>query len=407
MSQRIAIIGGGAAGFMAAISAKTHRRDAEVLLFEKSDKVLSKVRISGGGRCNVTHALAEPRKLARHYPRGEIFLRKVFAQWGQPQTVDWFARHGVALKTEDDGRMFPMTDDSRTVVDALTGEAERLGVRIRLKSTVSRMVRADDHWVITTPEGIAYVDRVVVATGGSPKPEGLEWLRALGHDIVPPVPSLFTFNLPDERIRELMGVVAPKVRLRIEGTELESTGPMLITHWGISGPAVLRLSAFGARVLHERGYAYTLRVQWLGEVNEQKAREVLLAESVAHPRRALANASGFGLPARLWTHLLVRAGLSPHKPLSELGARQLSRLLDVLTNDKYSAQGKTTFKEEFVTAGGVALTQVDPRTLESTVQPGLHFAGEVLDVDGITGGFNFQAAWSTGWLAGRAAALAG
>ena len=407
MPQRIAIIGGGAAGFMAAISAKTHRQDAEVLLLEKSDKLLSKVRISGGGRCNVTHACAEPRKLARHYPRGEGFLRKVFAQWGQPQTVDWFARHGVALKTEDDGRLFPVTDDSGTVVDALIREAERQGVRIRLKSPVSRMVRADDHWAITTLEGIAHVDRVVVATGGSPKPEGLEWLRALGHDIVPPVPSLFTFNLPDERIRELMGVVAPKVRLRIEGTDLESTGPMLITHWGFSGPAVLRLSAFGARVLHERGYMYTLRVQWLGEVNEQKAREVLLAESVAHPRRALANASGFGLPARLWTHLLVRAGLSPHKPLSELGARQLSRLLDVLTNDKYSAQGKTTFKEEFVTAGGVALTQVDPRTLESTVQPGLLFAGEVLDVDGITGGFNFQAAWSTGWLAGRAAALAG
>lgn len=404
MQQRIAVIGGGAAGFMAAISAKTHRPDAEVLLLEKSDKLLSKVRISGGGRCNVTHACPEPRKLARHYPRGEAFLRKVFEQWGQPEAVRWFARHGVRLKTEPDGRMFPATDDARTVIDALQGAAEDLGVRIQLHSPVSRMERMDGAWLLATPQSPLQVDRVVVATGGSPRAEGLEWLRALGHDVVAPVPSLFTFNLPGEGIRGLMGVVAPSVRLRIEGTKLESTGALLITHWGLSGPAVLRLSAFGARALHERGYAYTVRVHWLGEVGGSEARERLQAAAAAHPKRQLANVNSFGLPARLWAYLLERAGLAPEKPLNELGPRQLHRLLDVLTNDRYTAQGKTTFKEEFVTAGGVALTQVEPRTMESTVQPGLHFCGEVLDIDGITGGFNFQAAWSTGWLAGRAAA---
>jgi len=390
---------------MAAISAKTQGPDAEVLLLEKSDKLLSKVRISGGGRCNVTHACAEPRKLARHYPRGEAFLRKVFAQWGQPEAVQWFARHGVQLKTEADGRMFPITDSSQTVIDVLQGAVEKLGVRIRMGCAVSRMERVDDAWQLSTPQGALQYDRVIVASGGSPKAEGLEWLRALGHEVVAPVPSLFTFNLTDERIRELMGVVAPNVRLRIEGTKLESNGPLLITHWGFSGPAVLRLSAFGARALHERNYAYTVRVHWTGDVNEQIAREQLQAEAAAHPKRQLANAAGFGLPARLWSYLLERAGLQPGKPLGELGPRLLARLLDVLTNDKYAAQGKTTFKEEFVTAGGIALAQVDPLTLQSTVQPGLHFAGEVLDIDGITGGFNFQAAWSTGWLAGRAAAL--
>lgn len=389
---------------MAAISASTHRTDAEVLLLEKSDKLLAKVRISGGGRCNVTHDCSEPRRLARHYPRGEAFLRKVFARWGQPEAVQWFAQHGVRLKTEADGRMFPTTDDARTVIEALQGAAGKLGVAIRLHGPVTRMEPADGAWLLETPQGLLHAARVVVATGGAPRAEGLEWLRALGHEVVAPVPSLFTFNLPGEGIRELMGVVAPGVRVRIEGTRLESSGPLLITHWGFSGPAVLRLSAFGARTLHGRGYAYTVRVHWLGEVGESEARDQLQAEASAHPKRQLSNATSFGLPARLWTFLLERAGLAPEKPLSELGPRLLARLLDVLTNDKYAAQGKTTFKEEFVTAGGVALDRIDPATMESRVAPGLHFAGEVLDIDGITGGFNFQAAWSTGWLAGKAAA---
>ena len=417
--RTIIVIGGGAAGHMAAISAKQHAPHAEVLLLEKSDKWLAKVRISGGGRCNVTHNCAEPRKLARHYPRGEAFVRKLFAAWGQPEAVAWFAQHGVALKTEPDGRMFPTTDDSRTVIDALQGAAHKLGVQSRLHCAVSKLERVDvqgplretrhrsavEGWQVTTPNGVLHADRVVVASGGSPKDEGMNWLRALGHEAVPAVPALFTFNLPDDPICALMGVVAPRARLRIAGSKLESTGPLLITHWGLSGPAVLRLSAFGARVLHDAQYTYTVLVDWLGDMDEGPAREQLLKQAEEHPKRQLANAEGFALPARLWSYLLQRAGLQPEKPLGELGKKGMDRLLDVLTNDRYAAKGKTTFKEEFVTAGGIALHQVEPNTLESRVAPGLHFAGEVLDIDGITGGFNFQAAWSTGWLAGKAAGM--
>lgn len=407
---RIIIIGGGAAGYMAAISAKTHAPEADVQLLEKSDKWLAKVRISGGGRCNVTHHCAEPRKLARHYPRGEAFLRKTFTVWGQPQTVEWFARRGVELKIESDGRMFPVTDDSRTVIDALQDAARKLGVVAQGQCPVTEMQRVAGqaegaHWSLTTPGGKRTANRVVVATGGSPKDAGLAWLRELGHEVVPAVPSLFTFNLPNDAVRELMGVVAPRVRLRIAGSKLESTGPLLITHWGFSGPAVLRLSAFGARVLHDLGYVYTVQVDWLGELDEGAARERLIMHVRAHPKRQVLNAVTFELPARLWSYLLLRAGIALEKPLGELGKKHLDRLLDVLTNDRYSASGKTTFKDEFVTAGGVALHQVEPTTLESRVVPGLHFAGEVLDIDGITGGFNFQAAWSTGWLAGRSATL--
>lgn len=402
--MRIIVIGGGAAGYMAAISAKQHGPRAEVLLLEKSDKWLAKVRISGGGRCNVTHHCTEPRKLARHYPRGEAFVRKVFTAWGQPQAVAWFQEHGVKLKIEADGRMFPTTDDSRTVIDALQNAALSLGVVARPQCPVAQLGRTADGWSLTTSGGVHHADRVVVATGGSPKDEGLWWLRALGHEVVPAVPSLFTFNLPNDPIRELMGVVAPLVRLRIAGSKLESTGPLLITHWGLSGPAVLRLSAFGARMLHEMRYEYTVLVDWLGEVGEGSAREQIMNEAEEHPKRQVVNAGSFGLPARLWAYLLQRAGIVLEKPLGELGRRSVDRLLDVLTNDRYTAKGKTTFKEEFVTAGGVALHQVDPASLESLVAPGLFFAGEVLDIDGITGGFNFQAAWSTGWLAGRAAA---
>ena len=401
---RIIIIGGGASGFMAAISAKQHRPQAEVLLLEKSDRWLAKVRISGGGRCNVTHHCPEPRKLARHYPRGEAFVRKVFTAWGQPQAVAWFEEHGVELKIEADGRMFPITDDSRTVIDALQMTARSLGVVTRLQCPVTQLARTADGWSLTTSAGVQHADRVVVATGGSPKDEGLSWLRELGHEVVPAVPSLFTFNLPDDPVRELMGVVAPRVRLRIAGSKLESIGPLLITHWGLSGPAVLRLSAFGARTLHDMRYEYTVLVDWLGEVGEGPARERMLAEAEEHPKRQVVNAGSFALPGRLWAYLLTRAGIPLEKPLGELGKRNMDRLLDVLTNDRYTAKGKTTFKEEFVTAGGIALHQVDPATMESHIAPGLFFAGEVLDIDGITGGFNFQAAWSTGWLAGRSAA---
>ena len=403
--HRIVVVGGGAAGFMAAIAAKTHAPAASVLLCERTDKWLAKVRISGGGRCNVTHHQAEPKRLARSYPRGERFLRQVFKAWGQPATVDWFARHGLRLKAEADGRMSPVSDSSLSVIDTLWRAAADLGVEARTHCVVAAIRRTGAEWRLTTPAGELAADRVVLATGGSPKADGLAWIAALGHAIVPPVPSLFTFNLPDDPVRDLMGLVAPDVRLRIEGTELESTGPLLVTHWGFSGPAVLRLSAFGARVLHDLGYRYTVGVNWPGEQGAAVVREQLGAQIAAHPKRQIANLEGTALPQRLWLYLLARAGIAPEKPLGEMGRKGAERLNDVLVNDRYRASGKTTFRDEFVTAGGVALQQVDPLTLESTVAPGLHFAGELLDIDGITGGFNFQAAWSTGWLAGRAAGL--
>ncbi|HMQ74855.1 MAG TPA: NAD(P)/FAD-dependent oxidoreductase [Flavobacteriales bacterium] len=400
--RTVVVIGGGAAGHMAAIAAST--QGARVLLLEGSDKLLAKVRISGGGRCNVTHACAEPARLARHYPRGGPFVRKVFEAFGQPDTVAWFAAHGVRLHTEADGRMFPSTNDSRTVIDALTEAARRAGVVTRLQHPVRVLEPAGDGWRVTGPFGSVDASAVVVATGGSPKAEGLAWLQHLGHCIVPPVPSLFTFNIPDPALRTLMGVSADPVRVRLAGLGLEATGPVLITHWGLSGPAVLRLSAFGARVLHERGYRYTVLVDWTGGVGEAAVVKTLEHAIADHPRKRVANTPLFGLATRLWTSLCLAAELPETKPWDELGRRGRDKLMAVLTNQTFPAQGKTTFKEEFVTAGGIDLAQVDPRTLESRVVPGLFFAGEVLDIDGITGGFNFQSAWSTGHVAGVHAA---
>jgi len=273
--MRIVVIGGGAAGTFAAISARHHHPKATVLLLEKSDKLLAKVRVSGGGRCNVTHACYNDKELSRNYPRGERFLRKAFGQWSVKNTEAWFSERGVALKTEPDGRMFPITDSSQTIIDALLGEAERLGVRIRSQAPVRRLERSGALWKVITEKEVIEADRVIVASGGSPKLEGLLWLAELGHRIVPPVPSLFTFNLPNERIRELMGVVADPVVVRIAGTKLESTGPLLVTHWGLSGPAVLRLSAWGARELNERAYTFTVNVNWCGPHGEDAVRTTL------------------------------------------------------------------------------------------------------------------------------------
>lgn len=399
--MRVIVVGGGAAGFFAAISAREHHPEAEVLLLEKTDKLLAKVRISGGGRCNVTHHEPNIRKLAAHYPRGEHFLRKVFERFAVADTIAWYARRGVALKAEADGRMFPITDDSATVVRALVEAAEHAGVRIMRRSGVTGMaVDASGHFTLKADGGAALqADRMIITTGGHPKAEGYAWLQALGIGIVPPVPSLFTFNMPGEAVRGLMGVVAADVRARIAGTGLESRGPLLITHWGMSGPAILRLSAWGARTVHGMGYRFTLQLNWLGEASEEAVREALADTSIA--RKQARNGNPFPLPQRLWEFLLHKAGITPDKPWTEVAGKERNRLVDVLTNDRYTVSGKTTFKEEFVTAGGVALDEVDPRTMQSRKLPGLYFAGEVLDIDGITGGFNFQAAWSTGWLAGR------
>ena len=400
--MRVAVIGGGAAGFFAALSALEQRQDAIVTLFEKSDKLLSKVRISGGGRCNVTHDEPSISRLVKNYPRGASFLRKAFTVFAVPDTIAWFQRHRVTLKTEADGRMFPVTDDSGTIVNALMEAAADHGVRIKLRSGVSQIEPMGNGYRLHVNGQWIDADKVIVTTGGHPKREAYGWLEELGHRIVPPMPSLFTFNIPDNPIHQLMGVALP-ARVRIIGTSLESTGPVLITHWGLSGPAVLRLSAWGARELAERSYRFTLQVNWTGGRPEDELRSILQLEAMAMERKAARNADPFHLPTRFWEYQLARADIDPAQPWGTIPRKSKNRLLDLLTNDRYDVRGKTTFKEEFVTAGGIDLAEVDPTRMESRLRPGLHFAGEVLDIDGITGGFNFQAAWTTGFIAGRSA----
>ncbi|MEZ4740448.1 MAG: NAD(P)/FAD-dependent oxidoreductase [Flavobacteriales bacterium] len=399
--MRIVVVGAGAAGHFAALSAATHHRDAEVVIHEKSNKLLAKVRISGGGRCNVTHDCLQVRKLASNYPRGERFLRKSFELFAVKDTVEWFARRGVVLKVEPDGRMFPVTDDSSTIIEALTGAADELGVQVSTGSGIERVVKDGKVFRLTTTTGRTLeADRIIVTTGGHPKRSGYGFMDPFGHTIVPPVPSLFTFNIPGDPIRELMGVVVP-ARVRIAGTDLESTGPVLITHWGFSGPAVLRASAWGARLLNEKDYAFTVQVNWLGGLSEDLVRRKFHTDSPVFGRKMAENTNPFQLPKRFWAYLLLKAGIPLTQVWDTVPKKERNRLIDLLTNDRYNVKGKTTFKDEFVTAGGVALDEVDPHTMESRKVKGLFFAGEVLDIDGITGGFNFQAAWTTGYLAGK------
>ncbi len=395
---KVAVIGGGAAGFFAALSAANHHPLAEVVLFEKTDRLLSKVKISGGGRCNVTHHCFSPSALSKHYPRGGKQLKKGFGTFQASDTVAWFESRGVALKTEADGRMFPVTDSSQTIVDCLLHEADRHDIEIRLQSPVRELTTLAPGGFTLNGERF---DRVVVATGGSPKRKGLAWLETLGHSVADPVPSLFTFNMPESDIIDLMGVVVPDVLVRIQGTKLTQKGPVLITHWGMSGPAVLKLSAWGARELAERGYAFFVQVNWVGIANEAEVNAAIEDAMPDIRKKKVANACPFELPKKFWAFLLARAEVPTDTVWLDLGKKGKNKLVNTLLNDVYEVRGKTTFKEEFVTCGGVVLNEVDFATMQSRLVPGLYFAGEVLDVDGITGGFNFQAAWTTGFVAGR------
>ena len=391
------MIGGGAAGFFAALSAAQHHPTAQVVLFEKTAKLLSKVKISGGGRCNVTHHCFSPSALSKHYPRGGKQLKKALGKFQASDTVAWFESRGVALKTESDGRMFPTTDSSQTIIDCLLHEADQHGVDIRLQSPVRELTPLAPGDFSLNGERF---DRVVVATGGSPKREGLAWLEALGHAVENPVPSLFTFNMPGSDITALMGVVVPNALVRIQGTKLAQQGPVLVTHWGMSGPAVLKLSAWGARELAERGYEFSVQVNWIGVANEAEVNAAIDDAMPDIRRKKVANACPFELPKKFWAFLLARAEVPADAVWLDLGKKAKNKLVNTLLNDVHEVRGKTTFKEEFVTCGGIALSEVDFNTMQSRVVPGLYFAGEVLDVDGVTGGFNFQAAWTTGFVAG-------
>lgn len=402
IKMQVAVIGGGAAGFFSAISAKTHHPDAKVTIYERSDKLLSKVKVSGGGRCNVTHHCFKVSELVKFYPRGEKPLKKAFGVFSTTDTINWFKERGVELKTEADGRMFPTTDSSQTIIDCLMGEVQKLGIGIKTKSSIKKLTQDGEGYLLRFKNGeTKSVDKVIVATGGSPRTEGFNWLRELGHTIEEPVPSLFTFNMPNEIIKQLMGVVANPATVRVMGTKLKSTGPLLITHWGMSGPAILKLSAFGARILNEMDYQFKALVNWTGEKSEQKIREVLAETVFQNPKKRIQNVNPFGLPGRLWEFLLVKIEVSETMIWNNMGKKNINKMVHILMNDEYSVSGKTTFKEEFVTCGGISLQDADIKTMQSKPSPNLYFAGEVLDIDGVTGGFNFQAAWTTGFIAGR------
>ncbi|MEL7221702.1 MAG: NAD(P)/FAD-dependent oxidoreductase [Bacteroidota bacterium] len=401
--MRVAIVGGGAAGFFAAISVKEHHPKAVVTLFEKSSKLLAKVKISGGGRCNVTNGCTAISQLAKAYPRGSRQLKKAFREFSTRDTMEWFEGRGVPLMIQEDNCVFPVSQDSQSVIDCFLKECKRLGVTIRTSSAIKAIVPQEQQLELQfakAEQNAQVFDKVIVATGGSPKLRGLEWLAELGHQIETPVPSLFTFNMPNELIRSLMGIVVENAMTSIQGTKLKGDGPLLITHWGMSGPAILKLSAFGARILSECNYQFVTQVNWVATNNHDLVRENLMGIAKSHPHKAAANLAPYGLPKRLWRYLLGKSQLPENKVWGEIGKHGFNKLVTLLTNDEYQVSGKTTFKEEFVTCGGVSLESIDFKTMASRACPNLYFAGEVMDVDGITGGYNFQAAWTTAFIAG-------
>jgi len=402
-NKNIAIIGGGAAGFFAALSVKAHHPKAEVSLFEKTSKVLAKVKISGGGRCNVTNGNHEVNSLIEAYPRGGKKLKNIFYRFNTKDTFEWFENRGVVLKTESDGRVFPVSNNSQSIIDCLLTEAEKLGVTIGYNKGVRSIQKKNNLWEIcfNKSEAIEVFSSVIIATGGSPKESGFDWLKDLGHTIKAPVPSLFTFNLPQNPITKLMGLAVETAAVKIKGEGIETKGPLLITHWGFSGPAVLVASSYGARKLAQLNYQFDIEINWLQKQNTELLFQVLQQTIQKHPQKTVGNQKCFDLPLRLWQFLLQKSDIPTTKRWNELGKKQARKFVDLLTHDTYSVSGKTTFKEEFVTCGGVALESIDLKTLESKDSKGLYFAGEVLDIDAITGGYNFQSAWSTGFIAGQ------
>ncbi|MDF1658912.1 MAG: NAD(P)/FAD-dependent oxidoreductase [Verrucomicrobiales bacterium] len=399
------VVGGGAAGFFGAISFARSRPGSRVVILEKTGSVLGKVRISGGGRCNVTHACFEPRVLTKNYPRGGKSLIGAFHRWSASDTVDWFENHGVKLKTESDGRMFPVTDSSETIIDCLLGEAEKAGVEVVLRTGVDTITRGEDKFFLKlSDESQLQARSILLATGGVRNGSGQRLAGEMGHEIITAAPSLFTFNIEDERLDQLAGVSVNPVKAFIPGTSLKSTGPCLITHWGLSGPAILKLSAWGARELAEHEYRFDVTVDWSNGRGIEAINELLLANCVASPKKQVGSGvDGLSIPVRLWQRLVKAAGIGEvtWANLSKLSRRAL---VNQLTASAFAVNGKSMNKEEFVTAGGVNLKEVNFKTMESRIIPGLYFAGEVLDIDGVTGGFNFQAAWTTSKIAGESAA---
>lgn len=402
-SNRLIVIGGGAAGIFCAVNAARWNPSLEVLVLEKSQKLLAKVKVSGGGRCNVTHACFAIEELIRKYPRGSHFLKKAFYHFNPQDTVNWFRERGVELKAEADGRMFPVTDDAQTIIDCLMREANRYGVSFRMNAGVVGLQLSGKEWTLTlSDQQKLQADAVCIACGGLPQATQLSWIRDLGLAIESPVPSLFTFNMPGHTLTRLMGVAVEKATVKIPEYRLEETGPLLITHWGLSGPVVLRLSAWGARQMAAGAWQFMVVVNWIPEYHENSLREYLQQYRETAASQEVASKNPFGLPKRLWELLVVESGITTADRWGSLPAKLQHKLIRNCCSYECKVSGKTTFKEEFVTAGGVSLKEIDPHTMQCRRLEGLYFAGEIMDVDGITGGFNFQHAWTSGWIAAKA-----
>jgi predicted Rossmann fold flavoprotein len=407
VSKQLIVIGGGAAGFFCAINAARMKPFLKVTIIEKSNKLLSKVKVSGGGRCNVTHACFDIAEMSKQYPRGQHFVKKAFHQFFTTDTIKWFEERGVKLKIEEDGRMFPNTDSSQTIIDCLLKEANKYEVEILMNREVINIsyISSTFNLEISTGEKVS-ADYVCIASGGYPNSSMFDWVKSLGHSIEEPVPSLFTFNLPKHPITKLMGVSVAKPKVKIQSSKLEEDGPLLITHWGLSGPAILRLSAWGARELKVKSYDFKVIVHWLPDLNEQSLKERFQEIRNTNASMKVMNKNLFGLPARLWEFLAGQSGIKSEWRWAELPSAEQNKFIKNLCNYECEVKGKTTFKEEFVTAGGIKLNEVDPNTMMSKKILNLFFAGEVLDVDGITGGFNFQHAWTSGFVAAKTIAIA-
>ena len=395
----IIIVGGGAAGFFAAINIVEKNPKLKVAILERGKTVLEKVRISGGGRCNVTHACFVPDDLVKFYPRGEKELRGPFHQFCSGDTIEWFEKHAVELKIEEDGRMFPTSDSSQTIIECFLSATQKLGIQILTGQSVQSIFKATDYWKVETNHETFACQKLIMTTGSNPKI--WEMLTQLGHSIVSPVPSLFTFNIKDARIKDLMGLSA-FAKVKVKGSKLEASGPLLITHWGMSGPGILRLSAWGARELFDKHYQFVIQVNWLNELTFEEAMETLKELKQEHAKKAVSKKSPFDFPNRLWESLVLASGIEDEWKWADLTKKQLTDLANQLVNGEFQVNGKSTFKEEFVTAGGIDLKEINFKTMESKLHKNLFFAGEIVNIDAITGGFNFQNAWTSGFIVAEA-----
>jgi len=403
MPKKLIVIGGGAAGFFCAVNAARMDPNLEVIVVEKSNKLLAKVKVSGGGRCNTTHACFEISELVKKYPRGQQFLKKAFHYFNTTDTIQWFAERNVSLIKEADCRMFPATNDSQTIINCLLQEADKYGVKILLHTEIKIIEKNATLFILTTSNRKKLeAEYLCVACGGYPKSAMFDWLSALGHTIETPVPSLFTFNMPGNKISALMGLSVPMATVKIMGTKLIEKGPLLITHWGMSGPAILKLSAWGARTLADASYKFTIMVNWLSDDTEQSLRASWHNLRNELAAQKMANKNPFGMPNRLWNYLLVLSEIKEETRWGDLPSKEQNKLIKNLTAGEFIVNGKTTFKDEFVTCGGIKLSEIDPNSMQSKKIEQLYFAGEIMDIDGVTGGFNFQNAWTSGWIAANA-----